>query len=318
MEYMEPGEMENSFVIHFSGANVDSEGLPVDELLISLDGWRQFIELAFTLHLRGTMNAKALPPEQRVRLHLKRLGPGGSIVAVLAAVGGIMGATILKHETEEAWKKIRPKVWGLVGGLYNGLLRQKQEGRSLQETAGAIEQVAKGHGVLIDDDSDPEQVTEEVGQAVSKATLILGSAVSEIYVEAPGIEEAIDVRSSDRAAISEPFRPESRVTTPDTPFQASVEFVRLNVTNGYGAIKFARPQGTDQKGVRPCRITDKVGLDRKRDPYTGSLHRREPVTLWLRRVVLNADTGSVRWDVSQHAPPPPQPELFSVSEAEQR
>lgn len=126
--------------IHFDScalhrADVDEQGIPIGELLESLEGWRDFLELSSTLHIRGALSPQPLPPEQRVRINVKRIGPGGSVVAQILLRGGM---TIASVELKEAWLQGRRKIWALAVKMYKEHMEAKRKGASIHEAATAI------------------------------------------------------------------------------------------------------------------------------------------------------------------------------------
>ena len=300
----------HEIIIHFEGEHVDEDGLPLDELLVSMEGWREYLLLCSTLYVRGTLNSNPLSPESKMSLRVRRIGPGGSLEAVLEWVGLAIAAGVVGNRADALVTTAGKELWKLCAGLFKAHVTAKQGFLSTQEVAARLEQLASEIGIRVDEESNPEDIVALVDESLKRASVPVGSSAESIRLEATGSVESISLTRDDKQAIDAEFNDKPQVVDVGEPIQVMVRFVSINVPKKTAAVKFDNPKDASQRGIRSCRIVDVEVLAKPRDPYTKSLYEREPVKVWARKVIFNSESGASRWDISKNPPPKPDPTLF--------
>src|SRR4051794_21692165 len=122
------------FEIHYRGGLADTDAIPLDDLIESLRGFERFFEISDSIFIQRRLTARPLPPEARLQIRVRRIGPGGSIVAELQfvnlefAVGLVAGYAvgIASNATWDGMKAIGRSLWAWRKAVLENQAKRKK------------------------------------------------------------------------------------------------------------------------------------------------------------------------------------------------
>ncbi|MFA9479223.1 hypothetical protein ACERK3_13105 [Phycisphaerales bacterium AB-hyl4] len=287
---------EDRIHIRFEGGLADQNRIPVQEFITSLDGWHDFLDLSTTAFLTGRLTTDRLPSDRRVRYEIQTVREG-SVEVILETVGlwaaqGIVGggAAGITFATGRA-------LWRWRHALFNRQVQSHRDDATIEEAAAALAHMAREHQIAVGDEDDPADYVERIDATMKRAVRPVTQSVTHVSMRGELGTEIITAASSQKRALDNDY---SSVKQPERvgDFEArEVIFRRINIESGSASVTFVDPHDEDEVGIKRCWIID-ANLRTKRDPYTGSMHKRSPLQVLARKKVLNSETGAVRWEVT--------------------
>jgi hypothetical protein len=294
------------FEIRYAGGSADQDSIPLDDLIESLRGFEDFFRLTDSIYVRGSLTRQPLPPQQRIDIRVRRIAPGGSMVAVLEFVGLALAAGMVGNAG-----------WDFVKGLWRwreAVIRSRTQparfGRSMEENVAALESMAREAGIKPSDhDEDPAEIVQEFSTALQDALAPIAHSVETIAVASEDANVNLILGRTEKLAVFSEVGIGYQAVENSEWEEVEVGFVRIHTGTGQGLVKFKKPRAEDEKGIRPCSIVD-PRFRRANDPFTQALSRRGHLKAWARKAIFNPETGAFRWEL-RLTPPVADRELFS-------
>jgi hypothetical protein len=74
-----PEQEQAKLTVLFKGLEADKGDMPLSDLLTSLEGWHDFVQLAATSFFHHRLTVDPLPPEQRLTINVQSVKPTASV-----------------------------------------------------------------------------------------------------------------------------------------------------------------------------------------------------------------------------------------------
>jgi len=273
--------------IHFEGLAADTGSIPVEDLIESLTGWRDFLTLSSSMFLAGKLNVTALPPCERPEVCVKAPERGSFEVTlelilkevtfdrILAAAGLLLAAKNDKH-IAAALKKLAK--W--IVALFQKHVEEKRQFHSVQQVAEVLEKLAREHEIQVGDDhAQSRKAVESVDSALKKATMPVEHSAETVVVSGVGdvAELNIKVSRSEHGAIQSHFffRPEH-----EGSFQSQITVQSLNLKTKRVSGFVPESGHPVFKGFVSGHVRDQ-SLANPKNCFSRSLYTQEAISTWV-------------------------------------
>ena len=259
-----------------------SHTIPIDDFLITLSGWRDFL----------TETASALlpfedPDFRDAKYEVLVTAPqNGSILIqcqeflekykepILLGVAGNLATDVLKLALRKLWSSRKKLVSVYLVG--------KRKQRTLHEIARDMRAVEELHRWFSDNQEKSVVIVEQLDVILRSSTKPIGKSAKKIELIEQASKTAITFDAKDRRIIAEPFALSSADLSRDAPFErTTVLFERVNTRTGSAIVQFIDPAHAAKWNTKHVNIIDPT-LRNSKDPYTGALYNREPLEAWIR------------------------------------
>ena len=305
---------EDSELVHirFAGGMTDVDSIPLEDLIHSLEGFQEFFGLADNMFIQQRLTLRSPPPDRRIQIRVKRIGPESSIEAILQFVGFSMLAGLIEAGTVAGTVVIVRKLWKWRRSLIEARVR-KRSLWNMEEAVGALESLARDAGLQSPDDEsdDPEKIVQHLDHSLREAVSPIDRSVERISVQSTTTNTRFEFARAERVSLNtEPVEGYEALDSSDWE-KREVILLRIYPHRRSGLMTFVKAAGPEERGVKSCTIVD-PRVRRVCDPYTKALHERRSLNVWARRAVLNAVSASYRWEITL-APPTSDSDLFDYT-----
>ncbi|MEM9252777.1 MAG: hypothetical protein AAGB29_10550 [Planctomycetota bacterium] len=294
--------------IVYRGREADGNSLPVEDIIDSLAGWDDFIEVTSNIYLQGRLTLKRPDdPSRRAQVRLREVRPG-SLEVVLEFVFQAAAAGIVGHLAVKAGESLMGRLARFRREAFKTHVKSKDDDATVEEMAAALRRLAD-EVPYRDSDRDPVAVVEKIDRSLRRATEPLDELATTITVISESDDEVLPITARERRLILEDFAVVGMIEDEGEWFRTKVNIYDLNRRSGNAGFTFVDPQDDDQRGSFRTYLTDPV-LRKRRDIYSGSLHYREPIEVYARKRYHDVDANAFRWELRSARPRNDQSGLF--------
>ena len=283
----------------------DKGQMPIDDLLVSLTGWRDFVNLSASMFLQRKLTLEPLPSEDRPQLKVTAVSKSSVIIDLLLVIAGTAFGGMFSPDL----RKLRKRLFEWIGKGFNSHVEQKRLVHvTVEEAAEALEKLAEENDI-----QKPEihgasiQIVEELDKALKRASQPVEKSAERLQVTTDYFDIPVD-RNKKRALHSGFYVPSEE----ETYFRATVLFRELSLETSHCFVEIIKSDNPIFSGRATCYVSDS-SIKEPRNDYSRSLDDQKSLEIWV-QPVRNKRTGTIdRWYVRRELPRMRTP-LFSVSE----
>lgn len=295
---MSEGQPEDDIVrVRFDGGLADEHRVPLTELIVSLEGWRDYLLLTSDAFVQGRLTTDRPDKSQRVEYQVHAVKPGSVEIDLIGIaswfadhlVGGAIGASGVYA---------LPKLWKWRQEVYKRQVQSRRDDVTVEEAAAALARLAEESEIVVGQHDDPVKVVEEIDKSIKRALRPVKTSVANVTVITNNTTIQIVGGASDKTAISKKY---AAVTQPEEirePEERVLDIRSVDPDKKTAKFYFVDPQDEDEKGLKQGLVTDPRIL-RAGDPYTGALHERTHIRLIVQKKLLNSKSKAIRWELSK-------------------
>ncbi len=295
--------------IRYEGRIADQNALPLDDLIESLRGWELFFDLTASILIRGNLDPRPLPMDRRPQLRIREVH-SGSVEAVLVYVGLAAGGGIVGGASWEGIKLFARKLAKFrQEAIQRHIKTKRMSDGEIEQVASALRKLADQAEYRDRSKDDPIETVKKLDTSLDLATHLIDHSVNNITVTDPDFNLESRITKRERKIIAAPFAEITQSEDTGEWEERDIRISRLNIISGSCSFSLLMPRDDDERGLHQTTITDLV-LRRRCDPFSRSMYERDAVQVWVRKVILDSESGVYRWDLSS-SPPVNPGTLFS-------
>ena len=282
-------ESSIDFVISFQGLLADQGSMPLEDVLRSLGGWQDFIQMTVATYAEKKLSSEPLLPplKPRIQISVPRAGSWEATL-VLAVTAGY----IARHLPA-------PNVLlSKVKKLFKHHLEQKRLPRNVSEVVAALEELASQEQIEIPSKPEVYQLVIATDEALKKATEPIEYSASVIEISTAG-EPILRITGVDKRNLNSGFHFTAR---DEVFFNATIRLVELNLQTGHTTVVVQQSDNPLFGGKTNCYVLDKPSLHHPRNAYTEALSGQVDLSVSV-KPCFNPKTGVVQKWLLQAEPP---------------
>lgn len=291
--------LSEPLVIRFQGGEADTGAIAIDDLLVSLGGWQEFIDLTASMFIQRQVTPTLVPPSDRPRLKITGLKAGtievSSVLewAIKVGVGGVI-AWVAVAGTKYAGQKLL--AW-IDKNYTHHIGKKRNTSVSLEDAARALDELARASDFQQPEGpSDASEAVVAIDNALKRAVAPVDRTVDTIDVKAQNL--AIHVGRNEKRAVASGFYFSER---DEEPFEAKVQIHELNLQTGHVSVKIIESEHPLFQDRASCYVKDR-SFKKPKNPFARSLYEQKPMGVWV-RPVFGRLTGIVeKWQLTLSAP----------------
>lgn len=282
--------------IKFDGGLADDNRVPFTEFVESLEGWRDFLSITSDTFMQGRLTTDRPIKDKRLRYEI---GPvrEGSVDVWLYELGAGGVKVIAGGVLWETTKMMNSALWEWRKRVYAEKIRSRRSDITIEQAAAQLARLAEDNGLEIGDEDDPVELTEKLDKSLKRALRPVVTSVRTVTLITNNTNIQIVGAEAEKVAMSKQY---AEVTQPEEvsePELRDIDIRSVDPDKKAAKFNFVDPQNDEEKGLKQGYVTD-PRIARARDPYTGALHERSPVSLIVQKKILNAKSKAIRWELS--------------------
>ena len=299
--------VSNEIILRYDGLAADKGEIPLEDLIESLVGWRNYINLSASIFLKKEFTTTPLAPELRPLVNVKAFKKSSFDVNIELIISIMSLAVALKNDKHVDKSLVSFGKW--ISGFFHKMIEEKKAFHTIVEVTKELQQFASDFEIKsIEDITQSQKVAVEIDQALKKATKPIEHSANIIEVTSTGLNFKLDVTSIEKRAIHNYFYfKEEHLGI----FNARVIFDSINLRTQHAGVMVDTCSDPVFKGFQTGYIKSD-SIKKARNIFTGSLHNRELIEIWVQSV-RNTMTGNIdSWDFYDEYPSEATP-LFDLT-----
>ncbi len=302
MENKEADSFSENIRICYVGLRADTGAINVEELLLSLTGWKDFWQVSTSVFLQRKLTLRPLPPERRPRIYVGTFTRGSFDVFlnVILPVGLMVSYDLAKNLWN--WRR-------------NLLSRHIDTKKSLtiteEEIVGALEKLARAHELSIaDDKAETWRLIERIDESLQNAVDPIGCSATKLTISSDASKDTVSLEIREKQILQSAFVVDPAALSQGFQ-EAKVKFIRINTDTGNALITFKNPIGLHQYRHVYSVIKDPA-IKQPRNVYTRAHYEDSPLKVWARMVRRRKDNAFASWEITAIFPKEDTPLLDSM------
>jgi len=298
--------IRKEIILRYEGLSADEGEIPIEDLIDSLVGWRNYINLSTSIFLKKEFTTTPLEPKLRPQVNVKALSKSSFDVNIELIISVLALAVALKNDKHV--DKLLTAFGKWIAGLFHKMVEEKKAFHTVIEVTNELQKFAADFEVKPNTDMlQSQKVSVEIDQALKKATKPIEHSANKIEVLSSELDVKLDVTVTEKRAIHNYFYFKEEK---EGIFNARVIFDGVNLRTGHAGVMVHTCSDTLFKGSQTGYIKSE-SIKKPGNVFTGSLHKQDPIEIWV-QPVRNAETGNIEtWNFYDEYPKEDMP-LFEI------
>lgn len=295
---MDEKNFRETITIKYDGLTAATGQMPIDDLIESLTGWKNYFEITSSIYFGKDFSSKKVPPESRPKVNVQALKKGSFEVPLIFEIDfntivSIIGLGLAVKNDAHITKTISNFARWFVA-LYKKQVEEKKAFHTLDEVVKSLTELAKEYDINPgQDESEKRNVVELLDNSLKRATKAIEHSAETITIN--GTKEfqelQIEVDAVQKRALQNYFYFEKK----DVPYFPAEVIVRsLHLDTRHCKVFVDKCNESRFRTFQTGYIRDN-SIEKAKNAYSLSLYKQSLIQIWVLPEVDAKTNEVIKW-----------------------